>query len=32
MQNVACLLRHAIIAAGALAWAAIAYVVLFFNN
>lgn len=32
MQSVACFLRYAIVAAGALAWAALAYTVLMFNS
>lgn len=32
MQNVACFIRYAIVAAGALTWAALAYVVLCFNS
>ena len=32
MQNVACFIRYGIVVAGALTWAALAYVVLCFNN
>ena len=32
MQKAACAIRYAIIAAGASAWAALAYIVLYFNN
>ena len=32
MERAACIIRYAIIAAGALAWAAVTYTVLCFNN